>query len=247
MTGQRIDKTLVERGFVGSRARAQALIAAGLVICDGKPVTKAGQIVAAGAVLQITGLDHPWVSRGGVKLAAALDHFTFDIAGAVALDLGASTGGFTDVLLARGARRVYAVDVGHGQLAPKLRDDPRVILYERTDVRILTSAQIADPVDIIVCDLSFISMTSALSAAFVLAAPSAGLIALIKPQFEVGRAHIGKGGIVRDPAAHQAACTRVQEWVSSQSGWSVLGIIPSPLEGGDGNREFLIAARRTMD
>jgi 23S rRNA (cytidine1920-2'-O)/16S rRNA (cytidine1409-2'-O)-methyltransferase len=183
------------------------------------------------------------VSRGGVKLAYALDHFGLDVSDRVALDIGASTGGFTDVLLARGARRVYAVDVGHGQLAWKLRGDPRVVVHERVNARALTREQVPEPVDIITCDASFIGLATVLPAALALAAPRAALLALIKPQFEAGRDQVGKGGVVRDPAIHRAVCERTASWVGSQPGWAVIGIVDSPILGPEGNREFLLYAR----
>jgi 23S rRNA (cytidine1920-2'-O)/16S rRNA (cytidine1409-2'-O)-methyltransferase len=234
----------VDAGLAESRTRAQALILAGLVFAGEQRVDKPGDRVAADAVLAVRGRDHPWVSRGGVKLAAALDHFAIDVAGLTCLDLGASTGGFTQVLLARGAARVYAVDVGRGQLAWVLRRDPRVIVRERTNARRLTPAEVAEPVQVITADLSFISLTLALPAALALAAPAARLVALVKPQFEAGPGEVGKGGIVRDPAVQQAACGRIAGWLADTAGWPVLGIMPSPITGADGNREFLIAARR---
>lgn len=190
------------------------------------------------------GRDHPWVSRGGVKLAHALDHFAIPVEGAVALDIGASTGGFTHVLLERGARRVYAVDVGVGQLAWNLRQDPRVILREGMNARFLSRAEIPESVDFIGCDASFISLTTILPAALALAAARACLVALVKPQFEAGRAHVGKGGIVRDPEIHRRVCERVAAWLAGQPGWSVVGITESPIRGAEGNREFLLYARR---
>ena len=226
-----------------SRARAQALILAGLVYVGERRVGKAGEPLAADAALTVKGRDHPWVSRGGVKLAHGLDHFGVDVPGRVALDIGASTGGFTDVLLARGARRVYAVDVGHGQLAWKLRGDPRVVVHERVNARALTHEQVPEPVDIITCDASFIGLATVLPAPLALAAPRAALLALVKPQFEAGREQVGKGGVVRDPAIHRAVCERAAAWVGSQPGWIVIGIIESPILGPQGNREFLLYAR----
>jgi 23S rRNA (cytidine1920-2'-O)/16S rRNA (cytidine1409-2'-O)-methyltransferase len=241
---QRLDQALVERGLAESRTRAQALIMAGLVFSGDRRLDKPGQTVAADAALEVRGQDHPWVSRGGVKLAHALDHFAIDPTGAVALDIGASTGGFTDVLLARGAAKVYAVDVGHGQLAWKLRTDPRVVVTERTNARYLSRAEIPEAVDLIVCDASFIGLETLLPAPLALAAPGAHLIALIKPQFEVGPGQVGKGGVVRDPALHGAVCARISAWLAAQPGWTVLGIAESPITGPEGNKEFLIAARR---
>ena len=189
------------------------------------------------------GRDHPWVSRGGIKLAHALDHFHIDVTGAVALDIGASTGGFTDVLLTRGAARVYAVDVGHGQLAWKLRQDPRVVVLERVNARHLTAQDIPEPPDLVVCDASFIGLQVVLPAALALAKPSARLVALIKPQFEVGPANVGKRGVVSDPALHRDVCARIAQWLG-QAGWTVEGIAESPITGPEGNVEFLIYASR---
>jgi 23S rRNA (cytidine1920-2'-O)/16S rRNA (cytidine1409-2'-O)-methyltransferase len=242
---RRIDTLLVERGLAESRARAQALVLAGLVWSEGQRLDKPGASLAAGTPLEVRGRDHPWVSRGGVKLAHALDHFAVDPAGAVALDIGASTGGFTDVLLTRGARRVYAVDVGRGQLAWKLRQDERVVVLERTNARHLTPQEIPEAPDLVVCDASFISLTVMLPAALALAAPAARLIALIKPQFEVGKGKVGKGGVVRDPALHREVCDRIAAWLWAQPGWRVEGIIQSPIQGSEGNVEFLVYARRT--
>ncbi len=240
---QRADVALVERGLVESRARAQALILAGLVFCGQRRITKAGEAVPAGAPLEVRGRDHPWVSRGGLKLVAGLDHFAIDPAGLVCLDVGASTGGFTDVLISRGAARVYAVDVGHGQLAWRLRQDQRVVVLERTNARALRPEHIPEPVDIIVCDASFIGLGVVLPAALDLAASGAWLVALIKPQFEVGRGEVGKGGVVRDPTLHRAVCDRVSQWLAARSGWRVLGITESPITGPEGNHEFLIGGR----
>jgi 23S rRNA (cytidine1920-2'-O)/16S rRNA (cytidine1409-2'-O)-methyltransferase len=241
---RRADQLLVEQGLAESRAKAQALILAGLVSCGERRVNKPGEQLAADAALALQGRDHPWVSRGGVKLAAALDHFRIAVEGHVALDIGASTGGFTEVLLSRGARRVYAVDVGHGQLAWKLRQDPRVVVHDRLNARYLTSAGIPEPVDTITCDASFIGLATVLPAPFALAAEDAQLVALIKPQFEAGRARVGKGGVVRDPDIHREVCERVAAWVAAQPGWSVVGLIESPILGPEGNREFLLYACR---
>ena len=240
----RVDELLLARGLAESRARAQALIMAGLVFAGDRRLEKPGQRVAGDAPLEVRGADHPWVSRGGVKLAHALDRFAIDPAGRVCLDVGASTGGFTDVLLARGAARVYAVDVGRGQLAWKLRNDPRVVVVERTNVRRLTVARVPEPVGMVVCDVSFIGLEVALPAALALAAPGAWLVALIKPQFEVGPGRVGKGGVVRDPALHDEVCERIRAWLAARPGWRVVGLTESPIAGADGNREFLIAARR---
>ncbi len=235
---------LVERGLAESRARAQALILAGQVFTQGRRIDKPGEQLAAAAPLALAGRDHPWVSRGGVKLAHAIDHFAIPVTGAVALDIGASTGGFTDVLLARGARRVYAVDVGRGQLAWILRQDPRVVVLERTNARTLSRREIPEPVDIVTVDASFIGLTVLLPAPLALAAPGARLVALIKPQFEAGRAAVGKGGVVRDPAVHRAVCERIARWVAEQPLWTVEGIAASPIEGPEGNSEFLLYAVR---
>jgi 23S rRNA (cytidine1920-2'-O)/16S rRNA (cytidine1409-2'-O)-methyltransferase len=207
-------------------------------------IAKAGDLVAEDAPLEVKGQDHPWVSRGGLKLAHALTHFALDPEGATAIDVGASTGGFTDVLLTHGAAKVYAVDVGHGQLAWKLRNDPRVVVLERTNARHLTARQIPDPADWVVCDASFIGLETVLPAALSLAKPGAIAVALIKPQFEVGPDRVGKGGVVRDPALHQEVCDRIRAWFGRQPGWSVLGIVESPVLGPEGNKEFLIAARK---
>lgn len=237
---RRADRLLVERGLFESRAKAQAAIAAGLVRADGVQVGKASDEIAANAALEASP-EHPWVSRGGMKLAAALDHFGIDPKGRVCLDVGASTGGFTHVLLERGARRVYAVDVGRDQLHPSLRGRTDVFSFENTDIRAVTPALVPEPPDLIVADASFISLKLVLPAALALARRPAHLVALIKPQFEAGRAHVKKG-IVRDHAIHQAVCDDISAFVSGL-GWNVLGVIPSPVTGGDGNREFFIGAR----
>jgi 23S rRNA (cytidine1920-2'-O)/16S rRNA (cytidine1409-2'-O)-methyltransferase len=241
---RRADQLVCERGLAESRSKAQALILAGRVFVGARRVGKAGEQLAGDAVVEVRGRDHPWVSRGGVKLAYALDHFAIEAAVPVALDIGASTGGFTDVLLARGAAKVYAVDVGHGQFAWKLRQDARVVLRERTNARYLSRAEIADPVDLIACDASFIGLTTILPAPLSLAAGAAVLVALVKPQFEAGRGLVGGGGIVRDAAIQRAVCERVAAWVDAQPGWRVGGIAESPIRGADGNREFLLCARR---
>jgi len=242
MAKQRADQLLVDRGLAESRARAQALILAGLVFLGEKKIDKAGQQVADDAVLDVRGRDHPWVSRGGVKLAHAIDHFQLDVAGMVAIDVGSSTGGFTDVLLTKGATRVYAVDSGTNQLAWKLRSDPRVIVHEQTSARILTSDHIPEPVDIIVCDASFISLAKVLERPLGFAREGAHLVALIKPQFEAGREEVGKGGVVRDPEIHARVCDEVRGWLTAQ-GWAVTGVTTSPITGPQGNVEFLIHAR----
>ena len=214
---------------------------AGVVFSGEKKLAKAGEMLAEDAPLDVRGKDHPWVSRGGIKLDHGLNHFGFDVAGAVALDIGSSTGGFTDVLLARGTAKVYAVDVGTNQLAWKLRQDPRVVVLEQTNARFLTIERIPEPIDVIVCDASFISLAKVLEAPLKLAKPSAKLVALIKPQFEAGRTEVGKGGVVRDPALHERVCTEAKVWVESQ-GWRVLGIEQSPITGPEGNVEFLLGA-----
>ncbi|HLY56507.1 MAG TPA: TlyA family RNA methyltransferase [Stellaceae bacterium] len=244
LTRRRLDQLLVDRGLADSRSRARALIEAGLVQVAGASETKPGRMLRPDEAVVLSGLDHPWVSRGGLKLAAAFDRFAIVPEDVVAIDVGASTGGFTDVLLARGARRVYAVDVGSGQLAPKLRADARVISLEGVNARMLTADEVPEPADMIVCDASFIGLEAILPAPMALAAPGAVLVALIKPQFEVGPENVGKGGIVRDPALHDSVCRRIENWLVAQPGWRVVGLIESPITGGDGNREFLICARR---
>jgi 23S rRNA (cytidine1920-2'-O)/16S rRNA (cytidine1409-2'-O)-methyltransferase len=242
---RRADHLLVERGLAESRTRAQALILAGRVFAGTRRIDKPGERFAGDAAIEVRGRGHPWVSRGGVKLTHALDYFAVDASRRVALDIGAATGGFTEVLLARGARRVYAVDVGRGQLAWRLRQDPRVVLFERTNARHLDRALIPEPVDILTCDASFIGLPTILPAPLALCAEKAVLVALVKPQFEAGREHVGSGGIVRDSKAQAAACERVMRWVAAQPGWTVAGIVESPIRGADGNREFLLCARRS--
>jgi 23S rRNA (cytidine1920-2'-O)/16S rRNA (cytidine1409-2'-O)-methyltransferase len=241
MSKVRADQLLVSRGLAESRTRAQALIMAGAVFSGEKKLSKAGDMLAEGAPLEVRGKDHPWVSRGGIKLDHGLTHFGFDVTGAVALDVGSSAGGFTDVLLSRGAAKVYAVDVGTNQLAWKLRQDPRVLVHEQTNARTLDSGTIPELVDIVVCDASFISLAKVLEASLGLAKAGAKLVALIKPQFEAGRQEVGKGGVVRDPAVHERVCAEAKDWVESQ-GWTVLGIVPSPITGPEGNVEFLLGA-----
>ena len=216
---------------------------AGAVFSGEQKIAKAGEMLAADAPLEVRGKDHPWVSRGGIKLDHGLTHFGFDVSGAVALDVGSSTGGFTDVLLSRGAAKVYAVDVGTNQLAWKLRQDPRVIVHEQTNARALDRTIVPEDVDVIVCDASFIGLAKVLEAPLRLAKPGAKLIALVKPQFEAGRAEVGKGGVVRDPAVHARVCAEAAAWVEGQ-GWSVLGTIDSPITGPEGNVEFLLGARK---
>jgi 23S rRNA (cytidine1920-2'-O)/16S rRNA (cytidine1409-2'-O)-methyltransferase len=239
----RVDQLLVDRGLAESRARAQALVLAGLVFSGEVKIVKSGQTIAAEAPLEVRGRDHPWVSRGGVKLAHALAHFALDPAGAVAMDVGSSTGGFTDVLLTHGAAHVFAVDSGTNQLAWKLRQDPRVTVLEQTSARVLTREQINSACNWVVCDASFIGLAKVLEVPLRLAAPACQLVALIKPQFEVGRGEVGKGGVVRDPLLHTRVCSEVQGWLES-AGWQVAGIARSPITGPEGNVEFLIAARR---
>jgi 23S rRNA (cytidine1920-2'-O)/16S rRNA (cytidine1409-2'-O)-methyltransferase len=219
---------------------------AGAVFSGERKLAKAGDMLAEDAPLEVRGKDHPWVSRGGIKLDHGLTHFGFDVTGTVALDVGSSTGGFTDVLLSRGAAKVYAVDVGTNQLAWKLRQDPRVVVLEQTNARHLTSEQVPEPVDIIVCDASFISLAKVLEAPLKLAKFGAKLVALIKPQFEAGRDEVGKGGVVRDPAVHERVCAAAAAWAESQ-GWTVLGIERSPITGPEGNVEFLLAAEKSGD
>lgn len=219
---------------------------AGAVFSGEKKLSKAGDMLAEDASLEVRGKDHPWVSRGGIKLEHGLAHFGFDVAGAVGLDVGSSTGGFTDVLLSRGALKVYAVDVGTNQLAWKLRTDPRVVVHEQTNARSLDQPLIPEPVDIVVCDASFISIAKVLAASLRLAKKGAKLVALVKPQFEAGRGEVGKGGVVRDAAVHERVCAEVKEWVETQ-GWTVLGITPSPITGPEGNVEFLLAAQKSGD
>ncbi len=241
---RRVDQLLVERGLVESRTRAQALILAGQVFSGTRRIDKAGDLLAEDAPLALRGQDHPWVSRGGLKLAHALAQFGLAPEGRVCLDVGASTGGFTDVLLAHRALRVHAVDVGHGQLAWKLRNDPRVVVHERTNARYLDRRQVADPVEALVCDASFIGLATLLPAPLALCAVGAWAVALIKPQFEAGPGAVGARGVVRERAVHEAVCARVTAWWGALPGWSVLGLAESPITGPEGNREFLIAASR---
>jgi 23S rRNA (cytidine1920-2'-O)/16S rRNA (cytidine1409-2'-O)-methyltransferase len=241
---QRVDQLLVERGLAESRTRAQALILAGKVFSGEQRLDKPGHTMAADRALEVRGQDHPWVSRGGLKLAHGLRHFDLSPEGRVCLDVGASTGGFTDVLLTAGAARVHAVDVGHGQLAWKLRSDPRVLVHERTNARHLSAQTVPDPIAALVCDASFIGLTTVLPAPLGLCIPGAWAIALIKPQFEAGPGEVGSKGVVRDPAVHQAVCARIAAWWAGLVGWRVLGITASPITGPEGNREFLIAALR---
>ena len=239
----RADQLLVERGLAESRARAQALILAGLAYAGDRKIAKAGDQLPADTAITLKGRDHPWVSRGGIKLAHALHQWGWDVADAVAIDVGASTGGFTDVLLSKGAARIYAVDSGTNQLAWKLRQDPRVVVLEQTNARYLTTDQVPEPIDLVVCDASFIGLSKVLAAPLALAKDDARLVALIKPQFEAGPQEVGKGGVVRDPLVHQRVCQEVRDWVES-IGWNVVDLIESPITGPEGNIEFLIGADR---
>ena len=242
MSKARADQLLVDRGLAENRSKAQALILAGVVYSGERKIEKAGQPLAADAPLEVRGKEHPWVSRGGIKLAHALEHFGWDVTGAVALDVGSSTGGFTDVLLQKGAAKVFAVDVGTNQLAWKLRQDPRVIVHEQTNARYLTDEVVTEPVDLIVCDASFIGLAKVLDAALGFAKPGGRLIALVKPQFEAERGEIGKSGVVRDPAVHERVCAAAAAWIEGR-GWTVEGVAESPIKGPEGNVEFLLAAR----
>ena len=242
----RLDQALVDRGLIETRTRAQALVMAGKVFSGERKMDKAGQKIPADMPFEVRGQDHPWVSRGGLKLAKAIEQFDIDATGLTAIDVGASTGGFTDVLLQNGARKVYAVDVGYGQLAHKLRTDDRVVVMERTNARHLSAEDIPEAVDMVVCDASFIGLRTVLPAAMALARDGAWLVALIKPQFEVGKDRVGKGGVVRDPDLHSEVCETIREWVEAMPDWSVLGVTESPIKGPEGNIEFLIAARRTV-
>jgi 23S rRNA (cytidine1920-2'-O)/16S rRNA (cytidine1409-2'-O)-methyltransferase len=240
---QRADQLLVARGLAESRARAQALILAGHVFSGETKLAKPGQPLAGDAPLEVRGRDHPWVSRGGIKLAHALQAFALSPAGETAMDIGSSTGGFTDVLLAHGAAHVFAVDSGTNQLAWRLRQDPRVTVLEKTSARLLTPELIDLPCRWVVCDASFISLAKVLEVPLKLAARPTTLVALIKPQFEVGKGEVGKGGVVRDSGLHERVCDEVRGWLEGE-GWDVLGIERSPITGPEGNIEFLIAARR---
>jgi len=243
-TRQRLDVALVAAGFAPTRARARDLILRGFVRVNGALCDKPAQAVAPGATIQLADESPAFVSRGAEKLAAALDQFGFDPKGGVGLDIGASTGGFTQVLLGRGARKVYAVDVGHGQLHASLQNDPRVVSLESCDARRLTRHEVPEPPDLIVADVSFISLVKVLPAVLALAAPRAGLVALVKPQFELSPAEIGKGGIVRDEAARTRAVENVRAFIAAQAGWSVRGVVQSPILGGSGNVEFLLGAAK---
>ena len=241
---KRADQLLVDRGLVESKTKAQARIMAGQVYTETKRIDKPGQPLAEDTPLTVKGEDHPWVSRGGLKLEKGLREFNIDPAGKVCMDVGASTGGFTDVLLTNGAAKVYAVDVGHGQLAWKIRKDERVVVMERTNARHLTTEQVPEALDMIVCDASFIGLETVLPAPMALAGPGALMVALIKPQFEVGKGRVGKGGVVREPELHQEVCDRIETWLNEETDWAVLGLTESPIKGPEGNIEFLIAARK---
>ncbi len=246
-TKSRLDALLVERGLAQSGSRARAIIEAGLVYLDGIRLDKPGRRMALDTALELRGDDHPWVSRGGLKLDHALTQFAVDPRHRICLDLGASTGGFSDVLLSRGAAIVHAVDVGRDQLADKIRQDPRVVVHESFNARALDRARIPDPISLLVCDLSFIGLRTALPAGIALTAPAADLIALIKPQFEVGPGGLGKGGVVRDAGLRQAACARIRQWLDELPNWRAGALIDSPVTGSDGNLEYFIHARRLDD
>lgn len=240
MAKSRVDQLLVARGLAESRSRAQAYIMAGNVYSGERKIEKPGQQVKDDIALEVRGKEHPWVSRGGLKLMQGLEEFNISPKGLTVIDVGASTGGFTDVCLHHGAAKVYAVDVGHGQLAWKLRGDERVVVLEKTNARYLTAEVIDEKVGLIVCDASFIGLQTVLPAAMALAAPGCHLIALIKPQFEVGKGNVGKGGVVRDPDLHSQVCEKIRDWLDNFPGWRVLGITQSPIKGPEGNIEFLI-------
>ncbi|MEQ9489867.1 MAG: TlyA family RNA methyltransferase [Alphaproteobacteria bacterium] len=242
---RRADQALVDRGLVETRSKAQALVMAGKVFSGEQRIAKPGQPISEETPLDVRGQDHPWVSRGGLKLEKGLDAFTIDPTGFTCIDVGASTGGFTDVLLQKGAAKVYAVDVGRGQLHWKLRTDDRVVVLEQTNARNLTETDIPEPADIVVCDASFIGLEKVLPAALALTRETAFLVALIKPQFQVGRGEVGKGGVVRDPDLHDKVCNEVRDWVEGLAGWRALGIVESPITGPEGNREFLIGAKKS--
>lgn len=244
MARMRADQALVARGLVESRAKAQALIMAGKVFSGEKRVEKPGAQLKDDAPLDVRGQPHPWVGRGGLKLAHAVAHFGLDPSGCVAIDVGSSTGGFTDVLIANGAAKVYAVDVGKGQLAWRLRTDNRVVVLEGQNARHLTDAEIPEAVDAVVCDASFIGLATVLERPLTFARSGAWLAALIKPQFEVGRGYVGKNGVVRDLDARQAAVDRVLAWLTDTAGWQVQGVVESPITGAEGNVEFLVAATK---
>ncbi|HPF47710.1 MAG: TlyA family RNA methyltransferase [Alphaproteobacteria bacterium] len=244
MAKKRADQMLVDRGLAESRARAQAYIMAGNVFAGEQKILKPGQQLSDDISLEVRGKEHPWVSRGGLKLVKGLEDFKIDVTGMTVLDVGASTGGFTDVCLTKGAAKVYAVDVGHGQLAWKIRNDNKVVVLEKTNARYLTENEIPDKINLIVCDASFIGLQTVLPAPMKLAADGCILIALIKPQFEVGKGKVGKGGVVREPELHQEVCDKIKTWIDDEmDGWSVIGLTESPIKGPEGNIEFLIGAR----
>ena len=238
----RLDQLLVERGLVKSRSRAQALIMSGIVYSNSKRLDKAGTQLPENAELELKGQDHPWVSRGGLKLKHALEHFQFEVKDSICLDVGASTGGFCDVLLSKEAAKVYAVDVGHGQLAWKIRNNKRVVVLERTNARYLTDNEVPEKIDFICCDASFIGLRTILPAPIKLVNVRAKLVALIKPQFEVARGQVGNKGVVRDPVLHDEVCKGISDWLTGLDGWRVIGVEKSPITGPEGNVEFLIAA-----
>ncbi|WP_326524874.1 TlyA family RNA methyltransferase [Sphingomonas sp.] len=246
MAKVRADQLIADRGLAESRTRAQALVMAGLAFVGDRKIDKPGQMLPDDATIEVKGRDHPWVSRGGIKLAHALAHFGIDVRGAVAIDVGSSTGGFTDVLLTNDAARVYAVDSGTNQLAWKLRQDDRVVVHEQTSARILTPAHIPEAVDLVVCDASFIGLAKVLEVPLGFVTPGGRLVALIKPQFEAGREEVGKGGVVRDASVHQRVCREVADWLTA-SGWQVEGVTESPITGPEGNVEFLISARKSAE
>ncbi len=241
---KRVDQLLVDRGLAESRSRAQAYIMAGNVYSGEQKIQKSGQQVKEDIALEVRGKEHPWVSRGGLKLVKGLEEFQIDVTGRIVIDVGASTGGFTNVCLEGGASKVYAVDVGHGQLAWKIRNDDRVVVLEKTNARYLTTEQILDVPDLIVCDASFIGLQTVLPASMALAQEGCILIALIKPQFEVGKGMVGKGGVVRDPELHKQVCDKIASWIQDDMpGWNVIGLTQSPIKGPEGNIEFLIGAK----
>ena len=244
MARRRADQLLVDRGLVESRTRGQALILAGKVFSGEMRVGKAGDLLREDAPLQVRGQDHPWVSRGGLKLDHALAEFGLLPAGRTCLDVGASTGGFTDVLLHHGAERVHAVDVGHGQLAWSLRQDPRVVVHERTNARHLDRDTLGEEVDALVCDASFIGLRTLLPLPLRLCRPGSWAVMLIKPQFEAGPGQVGAKGVVRDPEVHRAVCEQVVSWLGEAQGWTVIGVTQSPIRGPEGNVEFLLAAEK---
>jgi 23S rRNA (cytidine1920-2'-O)/16S rRNA (cytidine1409-2'-O)-methyltransferase len=244
MAKKRVDQILVERGLAQSRSRAQAYIMAGVVFSGEKKIEKSGQQLNQDVALEVRGKQHPWVSRGGLKLVQAIEEFDLNLTDLTVIDVGASTGGFTDVCLFHGAKKVYAIDVGHGQLAWKIRQDPRVIVLEKTNARYLTAQEIPETVNMIVCDASFIGLQTVLPAAMARAAENCILVALIKPQFEVGKANVGKGGVVRDPELHIQVCQKIEKWINDDmEGWNVIGLTTSPIKGPQGNIEFLIGAK----